>query len=124
MCGIMGFLDKLGRRDYPTGRVMLAMLDALGCRGPDSAGAALIREGESETARGGGVVRLPPADALALERLDSLGSIEEAEPQGSSLRFRFHPNAGVTAEAVEKALGACRGVLEVLSLGEHIDLVK
>ena len=30
MCGIVGFLDKRGRRSYPTGRVVLAMLEALG----------------------------------------------------------------------------------------------
>src|SRR5438105_1680496 len=114
MCGIVGFLDKLGRRDYPTGRVMLAMLEALGCRGPDSAGVALIREAET---RGAWSVRIAPGDALALERLGALGAVEHPEPQGSSLRFRFRPGPGVTADAVETALGASRGVLEVLSLG-------
>jgi glutamate synthase domain-containing protein 1 len=40
MCGIVGFLDKKGSQ-YPLGKTLLAMLEALGCRGPDSAGVAL-----------------------------------------------------------------------------------
>src|SRR6516162_219363 len=40
MCGIIGFLDKRGGHDRPVGRTLLAMLQALSCRGPDSAGVA------------------------------------------------------------------------------------
>jgi glutamate synthase domain-containing protein 1 len=42
MCGIVGFLDKRGGYDRPIGRTILAMLQALSCRGPDSAGVALF----------------------------------------------------------------------------------
>ena len=42
MCGIVGFLDKLGRTERPLGQTLLAMLEALGCRGPDSAGVAIF----------------------------------------------------------------------------------
>src|SRR3954465_1969841 len=63
MCGIVGFLDRHGRRDDPTRRVGLAMLEARGCRGPDSAGVALIREAE---AHGAWTVRIAPGDALSL----------------------------------------------------------
>jgi glutamate synthase domain-containing protein 1 len=42
MCGIIGFLDKRGGHDRPVGRTLLAMLQALSCRGPDSAGVALF----------------------------------------------------------------------------------
>lgn len=121
MCGIIGFLDRRNRDDYPTGRVMLAMLEALGCRGPDSAGLALLR---AEVAGGAWTVRIAPADVPALTRLEGLGRVEHPEPQAGSLRVRFQPAEGVTAADVEKALGACRGVLEVLSLGRRLDLVK
>ncbi|WP_406697523.1 glutamine phosphoribosylpyrophosphate amidotransferase [Singulisphaera sp. Ch08] len=121
MCGIVGFLDRLDRPEFPTGRVVLAMLDALGCRGPDSAGAALLR---SEGADGVWAVRIAPGDSLALKRLESLGTVERVEPAGGSLRFQFRPGADVTPEAVEAALGACRGGLEVISLGRRLDLVK
>src|SRR5438094_526175 len=40
MCGIVGFLDRRG--SHPLGRTLLTMLQALGCRGPDSAGVALF----------------------------------------------------------------------------------
>jgi glutamate synthase domain-containing protein 1 len=42
MCGIIGFLDKRGGAERPAGRTLLAMLQALSCRGPDSAGVALF----------------------------------------------------------------------------------
>src|SRR2546430_9205570 len=40
MCGILGFLDKRGRPEYPVGQTLYGMLQALSCRGPDSAGVA------------------------------------------------------------------------------------
>lgn len=121
MCGIVGFLDRQDRADFPTGQVVLAMLDALGCRGPDSAGAALLRSAETD---GVWSVRIAPADTTALDRLESLGGVDHVEPAGGSLRFQFRPGPGTTPEAVETALGACRGGLEVLSLGTRLDLVK
>jgi len=42
MCGIVGFLEKKGDPEYPIGRTLLGMLQALSCRGPDSAGVALF----------------------------------------------------------------------------------
>src|SRR6266511_2500459 len=41
MCGIVGFLDRTGGERQALGQVLLKMLMALGCRGPDSAGVAL-----------------------------------------------------------------------------------
>ena len=41
MCGIVGFLDKTQNSNAPVGKTILAMLTALGVRGPDSAGVAL-----------------------------------------------------------------------------------
>src|SRR5438874_11766267 len=42
MCGIIGFLDKRGGGEWPVGRTLLTMLQALSCRGPDSAGVAVF----------------------------------------------------------------------------------
>jgi glutamine phosphoribosylpyrophosphate amidotransferase len=44
VCGIVGFLDRRGDGSRPLGETLLAMLQALGCRGPDSAGVALFGE--------------------------------------------------------------------------------
>jgi glutamine phosphoribosylpyrophosphate amidotransferase len=69
---------------------------------------------------------MAPADPAALTGLARLGRVEgeSAVAGGDTLRFRFTPEEGVTAEAVEAALGARRGGLEVLSLGARLDLVK
>src|SRR5579872_3703235 len=42
MCGIVGFLDRTDGEQGALGGVILGMLDALECRGPDSAGVALF----------------------------------------------------------------------------------
>jgi len=128
MCGIIGFLDKSGHQESSSGRVILTMLEALGCRGPDSAGVALIGpEADREPLWS---VRIAPVDEPVLERLEGLGVLVPAgdggtwERRGRSLRFSFRPDPHVTADDLERALGARRGGLEVLSLGRRLDLVK
>ena len=53
MCGIVGYLDKRPGADRCLGQTLLAMLQALGCRGPDSAGVAVF---------GGAAALLDPAN--------------------------------------------------------------
>jgi glutamine phosphoribosylpyrophosphate amidotransferase len=126
MCGIVGFLDRRsGEAGAATGRVVLTMLRALACRGPDSAGVAVIGEAGDD---GGWTVRASPAPGdgdAPLDRLATLGRVVSREPaRAGSVRFRFLPEPGVTPGDVEAALGARRGGLEVLSLGTRLDLVK
>src|SRR5215831_5890496 len=42
MCGIVGFLNKSNEPSVAAGCTVLNMLNALACRGPDSAGVALF----------------------------------------------------------------------------------
>src|SRR5438105_12939862 len=78
VCGIVGFLDKRGGHERPVGRTILAMLQALSCRGPDSAGVALFGP-----PRGGCVMRVklpehttPAAGAAAvLQALRDTGAV-------------------------------------------------
>lgn len=123
MCGIVGLLDKRETQDSPNGRILLSMLEALACRGPDGAGAAMLRSEPFEEAW---TVRIAPADVAAVERLSELGlgKVERLQPQGDTLRFRIFPAPELTADGLEQALGAGPGVLEVLSLGLRLDLVK
>jgi len=129
MCGIVGYQDKLARGGFPIGRVVLSMLEALSCRGPDSAGVAVIGP---EPPQGDQIwsVRITPSDTQALRRLGQVGTIvsDSAEDhqllEGRTMQFRFKPEPGVTAEEFERALGARRAGLEVLSLGQRLDLVK
>src|SRR5436305_635932 len=71
MCGIVGFVDRLGRPDFPGGRVIATMLEALACRGPDGAGVAILRP--------------PPGDGLWSFRLaipDAARSCPDLAPWG------------------------------------------
>ena len=124
MCGILGFLDRRGGGGIATGRIVLEMLRALACRGPDSAGIALIGE-EPEGVETRWTVRIAPAERSPLARLATLGRVDpNPQESGGTLRFGFVPNPDVTPEKVERALGAGREGLEVLSLGARLDLVK
>jgi len=125
MCGIVGFLDRRDRPGSgpPTGSTLMAMLRALACRGPDGAGVALIGE---PVAAGVWKVRVAPADLADLARLEGLGAVgrDAACREGDTCCFLFRPDPGVTPAEVEARLGGRRGGLEVLSLGDRLDLVK
>ena len=86
MCGIVGFWDKSGGQESATGQVVLTMLEALACRGPDSAGVALIgpppEPGSRTSGRSGS--RRPTTDVL--ERLTPLGELVSASPSGRAPR--------------------------------------
>jgi glutamate synthase domain-containing protein 1 len=128
MCGIVGFLDRSGVRKSPNGRTVLNMLQALACRGPDGAGIAMIRDEPAEGDGEAWTIRIAPAmDRTTLaDRISKLGSLLRFEENagGESIRFGFRPAPGVTADSLERALGANAGGLEVLSLGHRLDLVK
>jgi glutamine phosphoribosylpyrophosphate amidotransferase len=130
MCGIVGFWDKTGQREAAIGRVVLTMLEALACRGPDGSGVAVIGPAPEFGEEDVWMLRITPADPHPLERLPSLGELVRAPDgapfarQGSTLRFRIRPENGVTIDDLERALGARRGGLEVLSAGSRLDMVK
>jgi glutamate synthase domain-containing protein 1 len=42
MCGIVGYFNKSRASNQPLGQVLLGMLEALACRGPDSTGVAMF----------------------------------------------------------------------------------
>jgi methylamine---glutamate N-methyltransferase subunit A len=132
MCGIIGFLSKrpAGAEAGPsTGRTVLTMLQALACRGPDSAGAAVIGQSDRSQPTTWSV-RVAQAPGGIVEKLGSLGDVVQVGNDGDGLildatqRFEFRPHDGVTADDLERALGARRGGVEVLSLGRRLDLVK
>jgi methylamine---glutamate N-methyltransferase subunit A len=130
MCGIVGFRDKTGRLESASGRLVLCALEALACRGPDGTGVALVGPDPEPGQEDLWSVRIAPCNERPLERLTRLGQfipMPDGAPwvrQASTLRFRFLPEQGVTAGELERALGARRGGLEVLSLGRRLDLVK
>src|SRR5262249_9569000 len=109
--------------DFKAGEKVLAMLEALGCRGPDSAGLAMIRPNGSKP--GVWRIRLGPLDiARGVPDLEGLGEIEHLVEHGDTVRLSPRPNAGVAVGSLERALGLRPGGLEIMSLGEQLDLVK
>jgi glutamate synthase domain-containing protein 1 len=120
MCGIVGFLDKREQSDFRIGQTLLSMLQALSCRGPDSAGVALFG------GRGDMRLRLsvPPdtarqtlSDALQEEGLMILRSYRTGVHD-----FRIATEVDLTK--LEKRIQHILPGSEILCLGEHMSLFK
>jgi glutamate synthase domain-containing protein 1 len=135
MCGIVGFLDKRGGTDRPVGRALLAMLEALGCRGPDSAGVAIfgppnagwvvqvkLPEAAALTEAAEAVVETEAADTFVRRALDGLPHVLRHKVSGAYLRLEV---AGAASRATleEQLLGRLPGA-EVVSLGHRLEIVK
>jgi glutamate synthase domain-containing protein 1 len=123
MCGIAGYLSRTSS-DAPVGAVLMDMLAALGRRGPDSAGVAIVH-GQPSVSEvcwiraplgGGGIER----DIRS--RLDGVAVIGSVERQGDLLRVELDRTGDIRdlSAAIER-----RGEeIEVVSIGRYLDLVK
>jgi methylamine---glutamate N-methyltransferase subunit A len=120
MCGIVGFLDKHQQTDYPLGRTLLSMLQALSCRGPDSAGVALMC-GYAPTR-----LRLSfPAnedDRDQKESLENKGFIIEHSYRSGVVDLRLSEE--LDAVRLEKDILRRLPGSEILCLGNHLTLFK
>jgi glutamate synthase domain-containing protein 1 len=115
MCGILGFLDRRGG-PQPLGRTLVAMLHALGCRGPDSAGVAVFAGADSpgwavNLRPPPGVTQLPPGLALA-------------PAVGIGEYLIFDVPAGGDPAAAEKRLLDALPRSEVISMGRRLGVFK
>jgi glutamate synthase domain-containing protein 1 len=123
MCGIIGFLDKTGTQ--PLGPTLLTMLDALSCRGPDSAGVAVFAPASPFWIL---QIMLPehedPAAAVkkTLENARACGAVINHHPLGNYLRLEM--DGTVDPVQLEEALVSCHLGLEVVSLGHSLEIVK
>ncbi|MGA8149953.1 MAG: hypothetical protein WB952_03320 [Terriglobales bacterium] len=125
MCGIVGYLDKTAAEDGNLGSVLLGMLNALACRGPDSTGVALfgvhpagqfvaqVKLGDN----GNGAQRASEVKTIAAK----FGAREFTQT-GAYLRFVFGETddlkpfiAGVEAAGTD---------VEVVSVGRRLEIVK
>lgn len=125
MCGIIGFLDKRGGHERPIGQTMLAMLKALSCRGPDSAGVALYgppRQGWTLQ------VKLPEHQTLeagahqVMDAVKDWAAILHHEVIGAyvQLKLSHDPDAGELEALLLQRVPGC----EVVSLGRQLEIVK
>src|ERR1035438_3055837 len=126
MCGIVGYLDKTRGNAGALGHTVLDMLNALSCRGPDSAGVALYSGAQD----GQLVARVALAsrnhfDASAAKILAAagkFGAVSDSSITDCYLRFQIGGEACVQQliDAVESAEPGT----EVVSLGRHLEIVK
>jgi glutamate synthase domain-containing protein 1 len=121
MCGIVGFIDKHGGARHHVGRTLLHMLQALSCRGPDSAGVAVFGPVnpfwvlQVKLPRGGA------AEAVAEALLDC-GTVIGRETAGACVRLKVH--ATVEPRVLEERLTERVPGCEVVSLGHRLEVVK
>jgi len=126
MCGIVGFFDRTRDEQAEIGRTILGMLNALGCRGPDSAGVALFGAPAGRPL----VIRVklgeesaPAARVREISQLvESSGGASEFSTTGSYVRFRVddktdHQQLAAAIEALDPAF-------EVVSIGRKLEIVK
>ncbi len=126
MCGIVGFIDKTGDEQAPVGRIILAMLDAMRRRGPDSAGVALYRDGHGHDL----VLRikldgLGPAAEARRQIADMVGtrfSLRESSTTGDYMRLVLDSRAG--SGGIERYVESIARGIEVVSMGRALEIVK
>src|SRR5215471_15557791 len=125
MCGIVGYLDKLGGEGGNIGSILLGMLNALACRGPDSAGVALFGHYRPDQF----VAQVKLGDngdgaecAYQIKTIAEGYGAREFTQTGAYLRFVFTETddlkpfiAGVEAAGKD---------VEVVSVGRRLEIVK
>lgn len=125
MCGIIGYLNKTGTKNQTLGKTLLAMLNALGCRGPDSAGVALFGPSRPNqliarvkiAGNGEGAKR-----ALKIKMLAKRFGAEGFAQNNDYLRFVFQ-ETGDLKPFISSIEGAARDV-EIVSVGRRLEIIK
>jgi len=128
MCGIAGFFDKTrDNRNSNIGRILMAMLEGLACRGPDSAGVALfgpradhqvvlrVKLGEEENCSS-----LIPALTQFLD--SQCGESYDFSHHGNSARLVV--NGVVDLPALAARIEALDKTFEVVSMGSSLEIIK
>jgi glutamate synthase domain-containing protein 1 len=120
MCGIIGYLDKRGAGGRPVGQVLLDMLQALSCRGPDSAGVAVFGPAAGLHLHLS-VPGSPDPDAVATA-LQALG-ITLRRDFGNGV-YQASAGSGVDPASLDEQVRKRLPGAEVLCLGQRLALFK
>jgi len=125
MCGIAGYLDKGGGK-VEVGRLVLRMLEALGSRGPDSAGVALYAE------RPGGelVLRVKLGEdgrpemyvPRVVEQAGKAGQVRQAQQTAEYLWLTL--DSREEPRQLERAIESAGPGVEVVSMGRQLEIIK
>jgi glutamate synthase domain-containing protein 1 len=125
MCGIIGFLDKSNRDGAKLGRSLLAMLQALSCRGPDSAGVAVFGPPSPYWIL---QVKLPENRAVEHAANTILESVREqarvALHRVVGAYLRLEVDGSVDPVDLEETLVRRLPEIEIVSLGHQMEIVK
>ncbi len=126
MCGIAGYLHLSNEpAPPPIGRVVLSMLEALGCRGPDSAGVALCGPRHP----GSLVLRVKLGDhsdfaARAAEVEAAVVPFEGSEFTRTGPYLRFAVPAAIDLDDLTATIEGLSPDMEVVSAGTALEIVK
>jgi glutamine phosphoribosylpyrophosphate amidotransferase len=131
MCGILGYFRKGAGIDDQLGATMLSMLEALGRRGPDSAGVALVGPAH----RAGYTMRVQAGDELEMSKraieanrqaiqnfARGLDGAYDLSCSGACVRFVLAGETGLPA--LTGAIESLGEGIEVLSIGHAMELSK
>jgi glutamate synthase domain-containing protein 1 len=133
VCGIVGYLDKTKNEQAPVGQLIFKMLEALGRRGPDSAGVAIFNNHHD----GDFVLRVKLGDQTEhsipqseldqkgrhiAERVQHLGPVGEAATTAEYLRLAVDYSGD--PRQLERLVEASGEEIEVVSLGRSLEIVK
>jgi glutamate synthase domain-containing protein 1 len=125
VCGIIGFLDKRRGTERPAGATALAMLQALACRGPDSAGVAVFGPPSA-----GWIVqiKLPEGDSAprsvdaVTQALRDTAPIIRHQIDGAYLCLEVA--GSVEPALLESQLSSRAAGMEIVSLGHQLKIFK
>lgn len=128
MCGIAGFLDKTQNHEHSAlGRILLDMLRALACRGPDSAGVALF----GPSTNGQFVVKVKLGNhgesGSRAQRLSSLLKslgLGGHEFSTAAAYARFVVDGGINLTSLIDSIESSDKEMEVVSVGRNLEIVK
>jgi methylamine---glutamate N-methyltransferase subunit A len=126
MCGIVGFLDKTGNERTPVGQIIQRMLDALGCRGPDSAGVGLFNGQKT----GCQVLRIKLGERgqfeekgrRVAEQVRHIAAVQDATTTAEYLRLML--DYSDDPRKLEEYIESLDDDLEVVSMGHSLEIVK
>ena len=119
MCGIVGYFDRTSIVEGPLGSTILKMLEALACRGPDSAGVALF----GKPSPGTFFTRVKVAEhAERIAREAELFGASDLTRQGAYLRCAIRDTGNLPAFLA--AVEAVDHEVEVVSVGHRLEIVK
>ncbi len=126
MCGIVGYLDKSGSPEASIGDILLRMLVTLSCRGPDSAGVAILGKSSAPNL----ILRIKLGERgnfkekgrMVAERLERFVRVSEREVCSEYLRLMIEPMSELV-ELIRRVESVAED-LELVSVGSRLEVIK